>query len=122
MHEFSIAASLVETVSQFANSRQIEQIRLIRLALGELTCIQTDQLRFCFQALTKQTALEDSKLEIETVRAEVQCPKCSYHGPAKYWDEALGYSIPTLQCPDCGGAAEAILGHECAIRSIQYVS
>jgi len=122
MHEFSIAASLVETVNEFATSRQIEQVRLVRLAIGELTCIERDQLRFCYQALTKETPLEQSDLEIETVRAEIKCPNCSYHGPAKYWEEALTVLIPTLQCPDCGGAAEATLGHECLVRSIQYVS
>jgi hydrogenase nickel incorporation protein HypA/HybF len=122
MHEFSIAVSLVETVNEFASSRQIEQVRLVRLALGELTCVEREQLLFCYQALTKETPLENSELDIETVHAEVKCPKCAYHGPPKYWEEALISAIPTLQCPDCGGAAEATLGHECAIRSIQYVS
>jgi hydrogenase nickel incorporation protein HypA/HybF len=123
MHELSIAASIVENVLEFVNEQQIGQVKKVRLAVGELTCVQSDQLSFCYESLVTETAIKDSKLEIETVMAQVKCPACRYEGPPRYWDGALSVArIPTLQCPDCGGTTEAIHGHECAIRTIQYVS
>jgi len=123
MHELSIAASIVESVLDFVNERNISQVRKVRLAVGELTCVQDEQLRFCYESLVRETAIKESDLEIQRLRAEVKCPHCRYEGPPRYWDEALnGEAVPTLQCPQCGKAAEAVRGHECAIRSIQYVS
>jgi len=29
--------------------------------------------------------------------------------------------VPTLQCPECGKAAEPAEGHECAIKTIKFV-
>lgn len=54
--------------------------------------------------------------------AAVRCPHCAYEGSPKYWEGALSAAlVPTLQCPECGRAAEAVAGHDCAIKSIKYV-
>jgi hydrogenase nickel incorporation protein HypA/HybF len=122
MHEFSIASSIVEKVSEFAERQGVSRIVEVRLLIGELTCVEHEQLRFCFQAITKDSALEDSALEIDTIPATVRCPRCAYEGPPKYWDEALAAGrFPTMECPGCGHAAEAVAGHDCAIKSIKYV-
>jgi hydrogenase nickel incorporation protein HypA/HybF len=123
MHEFSIASGVVETVLEFAEARGIARVTEVRMAIGELTCVESDQLRFCFQSITAETALEGCALETETVPAIVRCPECTYQGPAKYWDEALvAVPFPTLQCPQCGRTVEAVEGRECSIKSIKFVS
>lgn len=123
MHELSIAASIMENVLAFVESHQINKVVQVRLAIGELTCVQPEQLRFCYESVTRQTALQDSKLEIEDVPARVKCPHCTYEGPPKYWMDSLAEApVPTFQCPECGNAAEAAQGHECAIKTIQYVA
>ena len=121
MHELSFAMSLMESVLGLLESRQVKRVRQVRLALGELTCIQAEQLRFCYEAITRQTALEGSSLEIEAVPAAVKCPHCGYQGAPKYWMDALTDApVATLQCPQCGQAAEMAQGHECTIKSVQY--
>ena len=123
MHEFSIAASIVESVLEFVSARGISQVRSVRLAVGELTCVHDEQLRFCYQSLADQTEIKGSALEIERTAAEVTCRECGYVGAPRYWEEALSAElVPTLECPTCGRAAEAVRGHECAIRSIQYAN
>jgi hydrogenase nickel incorporation protein HypA/HybF len=123
MHEFSIASSIVEKVLEFAEKHGVSRIVEVRLAIGELTCVEQDQLRFCFEAISNETALEGSALEIETVPAIVHCPRCAYEGPPKYWEDALAAGrFPTMACPGCGHATEAMGGHDCAIKSIKYVS
>ena len=121
MHEFSIAASIVESVLAFAEKQRAARVVEERLTIGEFTHIEQEQLRFCFQAITKDTVLEDSALEIETSDAAVRCPHCGYAGPPKYWEGALSAAlVPTLQCPGCGKAAEPAEGHECAIKTINF--
>jgi hydrogenase nickel incorporation protein HypA/HybF len=123
MHELSIVSGIVESVLDFVAARQITQVVDVRLAVGELTRLEPEQLRFCYTAMVEQTAIEGSTLEIEGVSAEVNCPHCCYAGPPKYWDEALSTApVATLQCPRCGKATEATRGHECEIKMIKYVT
>lgn len=123
MHELSIAATLMEDVLEFIEARGLSKVVGVRLAVGELTCIQAEQLKFCYESVTQETVLRDSKLEIELIPARVSCTHCRYEGAPKYWMESLSdVPVATLQCPKCGMAAEASQGHECAIRTIQYVN
>ena len=123
MHELSIAATLVETLLEFAEANPERRVLSVRMTVGELTCIEADQLSFCYESVTKETVLDGSTLEIESLPALVRCRFCAYEGPAKYLDELVsGARIATLQCPECGKAAAATQGHECAIKSIKYVA
>jgi hydrogenase nickel incorporation protein HypA/HybF len=122
MHEFSIAAAIVESVLGFAQKERASRIIEVRLTIGEFTHIEQEQLRFCFESITKETVLEGSSLEIETSDAAVRCPHCGYAGPPKYWEGALSVAlVPTLQCPVCAKAAEPAEGHECAIKTVKFV-
>ncbi len=121
MHELSIASGLVEKLLDFADKNPDKKIVEVRLAVGELSHIEDEQLRFCYEAITTETPLEGSKIDIEKVEAMVKCPHCSYRGRPKYWDGALsGIPVATLECPSCGKASEATEGKECAIRSIRF--
>jgi len=122
MHELSIASSIVESVLTFAEGPPPRKIVKVLLQIGELTCVEPEQLAFCYTAITRETALEGSTLEIEPVKAEVVCRHCGYEGRPRYWDDALADTcIATLQCPRCDKATEAVGGHECTIRTIRYV-
>jgi hydrogenase nickel incorporation protein HypA/HybF len=123
MHELSIVSALVGSILDYVGEHHVGKVLEVRLSVGELTYFEAEQLRFCYTAVSKSTALEDSALEVEQVAASVRCPHCCYEGTPKYWQEApLAKSLPTLQCPNCGKAAEAVHGHECTIKSIKYVS
>jgi hydrogenase nickel incorporation protein HypA/HybF len=120
MHELSIASGLVEKLLQFSGENPEKRIVAVRLAVGELSHIEEEQFRFCYAAITTETPLEGSILEIERIDALVRCPHCSYRGRPKYWDGALsGTPVATLECPACGKAAEATDGQECAIKSLR---
>ncbi|MDB6066432.1 MAG: hypA [Pedosphaera sp.] len=123
MHELSIVSALVGSILDYVGQHQVGKVLEVRLSVGELTYFEAEQLRFCYSAVSKSTALENSALEVEQVLACVKCPHCCYEGTPKYWQEAPSVkSLPTLQCPRCGKAAEATQGHECTIKSIKYVS
>ncbi len=122
MHVLSIASTLVESVLEFAQAPPPKKVLKVMLQIGELTCVEPEQLQFCYSAVIQETAIADSALEIERVAAEVKCPYCGYVGPPKYWDDALSAApVATLQCPTCGKATETTHGHDCTIRTIRYV-
>jgi hydrogenase nickel incorporation protein HypA/HybF len=123
MHELSIASAVVESVLEFVSAHSVKKVLAVRLAIGELTHVEADQLRFCYLAITEQTPIQGSALEIETVEAVVRCERCSYRGRPKYWDDTLSVGpIPTLQCPNCGAAVEIAEGNDCAIKSIRFAA
>ncbi|SRR5579862_1988982 len=123
MHELSIATAIVESVLEFVEKKGASKVLAIRLAVGELSCVEPEQLRFCISSITEETPMENSALEIEKIDAEVLCPHCSYSGRPKYWEDALSSGpVATLQCPQCGKAAQASQGEDCCIRTIKYVA
>jgi hydrogenase nickel incorporation protein HypA/HybF len=123
MHELSIATSIVENVLEFVEKHSIKEVLQVRLLIGELMGVEQEQLQFCYSAITRSTPIANSQLEFERVDASVRCPHCAYRGRPKYWDDALALiPIATLQCPECGSAADLDRGNECAIKTIRYVA
>ena len=123
MHEFSLATQIVESVTEFVKSEQDgREVLKVRLLVGELAGIEAAQLRFCYNTITRETFLAHSVLEITPAVAQVRCPNCHYQGSPKYLNGSLARArIPTLQCPRCGRSAQATQGHECELKSIQFV-
>ena len=122
MHEFSIASGLVEKLLEFTEKNPEKKIIEVRLAVGELSNIESEQLIFCYESIITETPLESSTLVIEAVDAIVECPNCSYRGRPKYWDGALsGNPVATLECPTCGKTTRPVDGQECAIKSLRLL-
>ncbi|MBA3962133.1 MAG: hydrogenase maturation nickel metallochaperone HypA [Chthoniobacterales bacterium] len=122
MHEFSIASGLVEKLLDFAEKNPDKKIVEIRVAIGEFTQIEEEQLSFCYESIITEMPIAGSRLTIEPILGQVACPHCSYSGLPKYWEGALsGPPVATLECPACGKAAGIIAGEDCSIKSIRYV-
>jgi len=120
MYEFSLATEIVESVREFARHHANSRVLTVRAQIGELTGVEPEPLRFCYEAITRQTPLEGSRLEIEMVAASIHCPRCAYDGPPTYWeDNRAGVRQATLQCPKCGATGETTRGHECLVTTVQ---
>jgi hydrogenase nickel incorporation protein HypA/HybF len=122
MHELSIASGLVEKLLQFSAQNPERVVIEVRLEIGELSHIDQEQLRFCYESIIKETPLEGSIVTIATVPAMVSCPHCTYRGRPNYWNDALAFApVVTMRCPQCGKAVDADQGHECAITSVRLL-
>jgi|AntRauTorcE11897_2_1112592.scaffolds.fasta_scaffold16299_2 hydrogenase nickel incorporation protein HypA/HybF len=122
MHELSVASSIANNVMDFARKHNAKKVLEVKLAIGELTSLATEQLTFCYEAVCRETLIEGSNLEIEKIQAEISCSHCSYKGAPKMWAGAFhSIEVPTLQCPECGKGADAVKGKECTIKNIKYV-
>ncbi len=118
MHEYAVVdelvAALVPRLAEIPG-----RITAVFLRKGELRVLSDRALEHAFELLTHGTRLEGARLEIETVRAAVQCAGCAYDGPAtSYADDAGHFSIPILACPRCGGTVAVRAGRELCVERV----
>ena len=121
MHELSIASSLLEKLLEFAAQNPDGTLVDVHLAIGELSHIDSEALRFCYESIIRQTPIAGSNLTIEKIPALVSCPYCSYRGRPEYWNDVLlAAPVITMRCPHCRETVVADQGRECAIKSIRF--
>lgn len=89
MHELSITQDMVALVDEKAEGRQVIRISL---AIGRLSGIIADAVRFCFDVCAKSTAAEGARLEIEEIPGRGRCADCH---------RELELDLPYGQC-ECG--------------------
>ncbi len=65
MHELSIASEILEAVRTEAQQRPNARVRTVGLRIGDLSGVEQESLRFCFDALVQGTELDPLALEIE---------------------------------------------------------
>ncbi len=122
MHEFSVTSQIVQSVLAEAEKHEAKKVTEVHLTIGKLTFLGLEQLRFAYEALTKGTIMEGSKLVIEEQEGVVKCSDCGYEGGFKYEDDPLYHvPLPTLKCPQCGNVVSIAAGKECTIKSIKMM-
>lgn len=94
MHEMSITGNIIDIVRGEMKRGNLARLISIRLRIGELTAIDPESLRFCFDASIRETELEGAVLDIEDVPLTGRCAAC-----ATTW-HITDFS---LICPACGG-------------------
>lgn len=111
MHEMAIARSVMEATSRVLEENGLTRLDSITLRIGELTAVEPSSLRFCFQAIAKDTPMEDAVMIIEEVPYTARCRRCA----RVFTVEAFAPS-----CPSCEStSAEDISGRELDIVSLE---
>ena len=65
MHEMGIAQSVLGIVEQEMAARPGARLLTVTLGVGEMSGVDSESLRFCFECLTRETPLESVRLCIE---------------------------------------------------------
>src|SRR5678816_3583537 len=73
MHEMSIATSILTAVAREAARDPACRARRVGVRIGELAGIDPENLRFCFEALVKDSELDGLVLEIEERKRRHRC-------------------------------------------------
>ncbi len=76
MHELAIAESIIKTVLDEAERKNLGPVKKIVVRVGALTDIVPDALQFGFEAASADTELEGTKLEIKTIPVAGKCKSC----------------------------------------------
>jgi len=93
MHEMSLAESIVELVEDTARRENAIRVGLVVLEIGQLSSVEPDALRFCFDLVTRGGIAAGAALEIIDVAGAGWCAACALTVPMK---ELYG------TCPVCG--------------------
>jgi hydrogenase nickel incorporation protein HypA/HybF len=119
MHEYSIMADIVKAALTSLENYDVENVEVVYLEVGELTFLNPEQMRFCFNVLTENNILATAKLEISELKAVIQCSNCDYKGPLKERPSEDHFRIPRISCPECQGEVKLLSGKECIVKSIK---
>jgi len=107
MHELAVMQAVVDQVTDRLGDRPVTSIHL---AVGKLSGVEPDALRFCFELATSGTTMDGAVLTIEEPPGDGLCRTC---GQAFRIEDAIAL------CP-CGSADVRIVGgDELLIRSVQ---
>ena len=123
MHEFSVTSQIVENIIKEAERHKAKKVVQVNLAIGKLTFLGIEQVRFAYKLLVKGTIAEKSKLIIKEKDGMVKCGKCGYEGDFKYENDPIYHvPTPTLKCPKCENIVDIVEGKECTIESIKLIT
>ncbi len=112
MHEMGVAMQIVEIATASIPAHLTgARIETVNLKVGKLSAIVVDSLRFCFEAVTQDTALEGARLRITEIPVQAVCNACR-----NQWT----IEEPAFACPACrSGDITLLSGRELDIESIE---
>ena len=108
MHELSIANSILNIVLNEKKTKNLPDIKAIGLKIGSLSGILPDALEFSFDAIKKETPLENTILEISEIPIRGICKSCN---------EKFSVTDYIFACPECKSSSiEVYKGQEMDIE------
>ncbi|MBQ2832130.1 hydrogenase maturation nickel metallochaperone HypA [Methanobrevibacter sp.] len=117
MHELSMAQGIINAVLETAESNNATEVTEVTVEIGRLAMINPEQLQFMLGVLVENTIMEDAKVSIEDVPAEIECEDCNFKGVAVL-DESDHYA-PLVKCPECDSLkVEVLNGKDIVVKNI----
>jgi len=114
VHELSIAQSILAGTRTALTPYPGARVERVRVAVGELTAIEPELLRFAWEALLDGTPDAGCVLDVEWRPARQSCPACGVprQRPEHGW---------LMACEECGGALRIEGGQELDLLQVSFV-
>jgi len=112
MHEMGIVMEIIKiAIASIPPDLKNVRVERVNLNVGKLTAIVP--LRFCFDIVSKDTALCDATLHIEEIPIVIRCSDCN---------DEWAIDEPIFTCRTChDGSVNIVSGRELDIQSIEIV-
>ena len=111
MHELSIAQSILDIVSQNLPAGNTTHVKSVKVRIGKLSNVLPDSLRFCFEAITKDSNFEKTQLILNIIPISIKCNDC------KKLTEINDF---VFSCPGCNSTnINVVAGNELNIEEIE---
>jgi hydrogenase nickel incorporation protein HypA/HybF len=114
VHELSIAHEILRTCRGAVAGHGPGRLETVRVAVGELSAIEPELLRFAWEALTAEGPDAGSRLDVEWRPARQHCLACGEDKP-----RSAGTWLRV--CPDCGAVLEVDGGDELDVLQLTFV-
>ena len=111
MHELGLTQHLVEIAESAARANGASQVRSVKVEIGALAGVVPESVEFCFDACSRGTLLEGSRLEIVFIPGRGRCYDCQAE---------CALDTYTVACPACGGfSLERLQGEELRVIEME---
>ncbi len=101
MHEMSLCENILQTLELSAKSHDFKRVKSVWLEIGGLSGVEPEALRFCFDAVTRDSLADNAKLEIVEIPGQAWCMPCAK--TVQVWRRFD-------ECPDCGSFQLQVTG------------
>ena len=101
MHEMSLAEGVLQLIEDSARQQDFAKVSTVWLEIGELSGVEVESMKFCFDAVTRDSVAQGARLEIITLPGTGWCMACAVTVPMH---EVFG------ECPHCGGHQMQVTG------------
>jgi len=113
MHELALSQSIIELVLERAQQEGLSTITRVVLEIGAAAGVEPESLRFCFDAVTRDTPAQGAELRIEAVPLWARCRDCGL----EFEPEGL-----LAGCPCCRAMAPLFTsGRELRVKEFEGV-
>ncbi len=103
MHEMSLCENVLQVLEDHARSQGFAQVKTVWLEIGELSGVEVEAMRFCFDAVVRDTLADGARLEIIAIPGRAWCLDCA---------KEVAVSQRFDVCPHCGGYHLQVTGGE----------
>ncbi|MFA5371264.1 MAG: hydrogenase maturation nickel metallochaperone HypA [Sideroxydans sp.] len=111
MHEMSLAGSALQIIEDAARTQSFKRVRKVWLEIGELSCVEKEAMRFCFDTVVKDSIADGAQLEIVETAGRGRCTQCGNETQI-----ATLYEV----CPQCGGyGMQVIAGDAMRVKELE---
>lgn len=111
MHEMSLAEGIVQLVEDTVRADGCSKVKAVWLEIGQLAAVEKEALRFCFDAVTRDTVVEGARLEIIETPGLGWCMKCEGN---------VAVSALYDPCPVCGSYQIQVTGgNEMRVKELE---
>jgi hydrogenase nickel incorporation protein HypA/HybF len=113
MHEMALAEEVLQIVEDAARREGLRRVHALWLEIGELSSVEPEALRFCFEAVARDSVAAGARVEIVAAAGAAWCNQCC----APIALAALGDP-----CPLCGGYRLRVTGGmQMRVRQLEAV-
>lgn len=111
MHEMAMISSIFNVINDKIKEYGINRVKQVKLVVGDMTGVEDNTMRACFELFAETTPVEGARLVIEHIPIKVRCRNCGNEYVA---------SNMHFKCSSCGGSSiNIITGKELYIDNIE---
>ena len=101
MHEMALAEGVLQLIEDASRQQDFSRVTAVWLEIGQLSGVEVEAMKFCFDAVTRDSVADGARLEIIALPGVGWCMDCSKNLPMT---EVFG------ECPQCGGHRMQVTG------------
>jgi hydrogenase nickel incorporation protein HypA/HybF len=77
MHEMSLAEGVLQLIEDSARQQSFRKVVTVWLEIGELAGVEVEAMKFCFDAVTRDSVADGARLEVISMPGSGWCMSCA---------------------------------------------